>query len=183
MLQVTPEADFSGEVYIFDYVSLTQEGICLAEVNGVYQHELEASGTYVLVLGDTEEFTAKIEVPGEVLSTAVEGQTTATLKNHKAGSYACVVTLKDGTKLVSETVELTDADITHTYDDEYDADCNGCGATREVPERPDNSDTDENQNGDNISNKGDAQMNLFCVMGFVLLGVGLLGLKKNKYIQ
>ena len=169
VLTISSETNISEGVYLINLQA--DEEFRMVQVNGVYQAEIGEVGEYIIYAMDEDAFAMKIEAARESLSTAVDGQTTAVLNNHKAGSYACVVTLKDGTKLVSKTVELTDADITHTYDNEKDADCNVCGATREVEKQPDN---------ENIQNKGDMQLPMFYAIGFVLLGIGLLGARKTK---
>ena len=171
VLTISSETNIPEGVYLINLQ--TDEEVRMVQVNGVYQAEIGEAGEYIIYAMDEEAFAMKIEAARESLSTAVDGQTTAVLNNHKAGSYACVVTLKDGTKLVSKTVELTDADIQHVYDDEYDLDCNVCGATREVEKQPDN---------ENIQNKGDAQMPLFYAIGFVLLGIGLVGVRKVRRV-
>lgn len=168
VLTISSETNIQEGVYLINLQ--TAEEVRMVPVNGVYQAEIGEAGEYIIYAMDEEAFAMKIEAARESLSTAVDGQTTATLHNHKAGSYACVVTLKDGTKLVSKTVELTDADITHTYDNEKDADCNVCGAVREVPK------------DDVVTETGDMDTTVFFVLGLMLLGVGILGTRSVKRV-
>ena len=136
------------------YVNGNRNGELLYE-NGVYYVETDTSGEYKIGLLALEEFTANITIENVKVSDAIAGQTTNKLLNHKAGKYMCEVLLDDGTTLLSDIVTITDADITHTYTDEYDAECNDCGAIREVPERDE--DTDDN-GGAGISGDGSGSL-------------------------
>lgn len=115
--------------------------------DGVYYFEVETSGEYAVGLLSLEEFTAEITVEKMTKGEAVEGQTTNKLTNHEVGNYICEVTLSDDTVLLSNIVSIAEADITHTYTDMYDADCNDCGATRVVPERETETTTDADGSG------------------------------------
>ena len=167
-IKITPSAGFAGDVMIGDYS--TYEIVTLEENDGVYLYEVTSDGNYTIGVMADDEFSMQAVVERYVLH-AVAGQTTDTLCNHKAGTYACVVTLKDGTTLTSDMITITDADITHIYDDEYDADCNVCGAVRDVPKRP-----------NEVPDMGDTNL-IFYYVGLMLLGAGCVVIAKKKYLR
>ena len=70
------------------------------------------------------------EVAGQGANCGEEGSVT----------YRCTLCGHEYTEIIPATGE-------HTYDDEYDADCNVCGAIREVPEKPAHTPGDINGDG------------------------------------
>jgi len=168
--------------------------------NGAYYFVTDSADVWTVGLLAEEEFTAEITVEKIIVGDAVEGQTTNEITNHKAGDYICEVTLEDGAVLMSDVVSITDADITHTYTDEYDAECNGCGAIREVPEREDDTDSDDTNSDDKedatISGDGSGSyddetspetgdatnmMLLFTIALAGVIGTFIAGAKKRRY--
>ena len=53
--------------------------------------------------------------------------------------------------MLSEMVSVAEADITHSYTNDEDADCNECGATREITPKPGNG---GNNNGSDNDHQG-----------------------------
>ena len=104
--------------------------------DGVYYCEVEKSGEFTVGLLALEAFTAKVTVERDTFGEAVSGQTGKTLKNHQEGTYICKVTLEDGTVLLSDMVSIEETDIRHSYTNDEDADCNDCGAKREITSKP-----------------------------------------------
>ena len=144
----------SGEA---DMVVVLADGdeIYLDEVNeNEYMYEIPETGIYEIGVGSYGEFAAQITLSKEEIGEAIAGQNTNKLTNHQPGVYMCVVTLKDGTKMYSRTINVTADDYTHTYTDNYDTDCNECGAIREVPDRPSDSEGNGGTDNDGTGNGG-----------------------------
>ena len=51
-------------------------------------------------------------------------------------------------------VTIAETDFEHAYTDIYDADCNGCGAIRKVPDRPVKPDDNSGDDGTGNNNTG-----------------------------
>lgn len=179
-----------------------EDEISLDEVNeNEYIYEIPETGIYEIGVASDGEFTAQITLTKEKIGEAIVGQNTNKLTNHQPGVYMCVVTLKDGTKMYSRTINVTADDYTHTYTDIYDTDCNECGAIREVPNTPgdtngdqdsgnggtSNGDTSNNGNGSTGTNNGSGNgtgnvgstpnlgdnVNMIWLLAIVLIGVAL----------
>ena len=116
--------------------------------NGLIQIEITETCDYTVGMVLAGGTTADITLNKMDLVNEVESQTTNSLTNHKAGNYLCVVTLKDGSEIYSEIINVTADDIVHTYTDMYDPDCNDCGDIRQVPDRPVDPDDGDTGNGD-----------------------------------
>lgn len=138
-----------------------------AHVNGVYEYTASTVYTY-----DWDLWTLVSEVNGDIYAFGTRNDrnytTMGPVKVSYNGFHADLYWYEDETDCTheyeSEVVEPTcgedgatvytcvlcgdwyeetiPATGDHTYDDEYDADCNVCGAVREVPERPVETDAD-----------------------------------------
>ncbi len=143
MIKMVPSTESIVEAM---WQCVSDQGI-LKYKNGAYYFVTDSADVWTVGLLSLEEFTAEITVEKMTKGEAVEGQTTNKLTNHEVGDYICEVTLSDDTVLLSNIVSIAEADITHTYTDMYDADCNDCGATRVVPERETETTTDADGSG------------------------------------
>lgn len=109
LLMVKPSEGFEGQLLGSDY-SIYDE-FEFTEKDGVYIYEVTKDTVYGVAVLSEAEFSAEIMVRKVTIGAAVEGQNTAELTNGATGLYACVVTLKDDTQLVSDYVEITEDDL------------------------------------------------------------------------
>lgn len=100
--------NFKGGVYEYNIISGSTE---LEGENGVFIYKAgKDEETDITMISETA-FSAEIEVERYTMKDALKGQNKAVLTTDKPGIYACVITLKDGTRIVSDRVILTEADV------------------------------------------------------------------------
>ena len=58
------------------------------------------------------------------------------------------------TGVYSDVITISENDDVHVYTDMYDADCNDCGATRQVPDRPVDPDDNSGTGNGGTGNSG-----------------------------
>jgi hypothetical protein len=148
----------SPEASVVSWAAFEGAEVELECIDGVYYYEAEESGEISVDLLAKEEFTVDITTVRTIICEAISGQVEKVLHNHKAGKYICRVILEDDTELISDMVTIAETDFEHAYTDIYDADCNGCGAMRKVPDRPvkpDDNSGDDGTGNNNTPNAGD----------------------------
>lgn len=100
--------NFKGGVYEYNNMSGSTE---LEGENGVFICKAGKDEEKLIYMISETAFSAEIEVERYTMKEALKGQNKAALTTDKPGIYACVITLKDGTRIVSDRVILTEADV------------------------------------------------------------------------
>lgn len=102
IVQLYPAQSFTGDVYLRQEFELEE----LKVENGVVTYVVPEDRNVELVMEAQSLFSVRYEVIRYGLKDALSGQNQATLTTEKEGIYACVVTLKNGTKLISDPVTV-----------------------------------------------------------------------------
>lgn len=148
-----PYDDYEANYFMIEMVAGQEIEMVLdadVECLGIWSNDSNEEGFYDVVAGESVYFTAEgddtffVYTEGNIDAhlraytnvysyTAIDGETDSEFKAKKNDTYACKVTLEDGTVLTSDDFEVTDiveVECEHSYSDNKDETCNLCDYNR-----------------------------------------------------